>query len=652
MAIGGTRSALSLIPALMCAMGIGAEALGAIWYVDGDSPFEGDGSEVAPFNSLDDLESVIASGDTAHLKGAFEESLHLRGVVRATLEPWPGQRQWTITAEQVISEEGSSWDGVFPFAGLEEKPASVALRWNVNAGLPSGHLPETFSLAECQLREGSWFWDAPNWTLWVNAPAKKDDQLESTHHQYSIFRRGDGVVAEFCDGLTIRGLRVAGFCEPGAVGIRIDSGVQTIIEDSVVIDSGEGSIVFEGDRCIGNTIRNCVVKGLNSDDGRHIVLCAPDGPFAVADNAIENVTAHLYSLRGVNGRPLDKGRVTTGFAVGDADSWTAVAGELAWRECKAVGYGGHKGVGWSIFASADRVPEQYDDLPRAYPIRLIECVSQATGGLIFGGSASASFARSRLDVTRAGNKGAGLRLGVDAPAGTQYLLESCELIGRAPKATVEIDGEAELIYSGVTSYLNGGKLGAHVRVASSQARLTWVQSVFDSKSEAWLVRGKLSSLVSAGNVDIAHNWYHNIGEGRYSQAESLDSEGEWQGSVDRGTLEISSFYAIDPELRRAPSDLSAGKGSPLRATRYLGAPAMGFGINKAPYSGSLGAHQYPITPDINGDGVIDAGDIAAMLSSWGACADNGSVCSADLDGDGVVASIDLSRVLSQWGRAE
>lgn len=49
--------------------------------------------------------------------------------------------------------------------------------------------------------------------------------------------------------------------------------------------------------------------------------------------------------------------------------------------------------------------------------------------------------------------------------------------------------------------------------------------------------------------------------------------------------------------------------------------------------------------DLNGDGVVNAADLAMLLGSWGPCA----ACPADLDGDGVVTSADLAALLGSWG---
>ena len=49
--------------------------------------------------------------------------------------------------------------------------------------------------------------------------------------------------------------------------------------------------------------------------------------------------------------------------------------------------------------------------------------------------------------------------------------------------------------------------------------------------------------------------------------------------------------------------------------------------------------------DFNHDGVVDAADLAELLSSWGPCGG----CPADLDGNGTVDAADLAELLSRWG---
>ena len=55
----------------------------------------------------------------------------------------------------------------------------------------------------------------------------------------------------------------------------------------------------------------------------------------------------------------------------------------------------------------------------------------------------------------------------------------------------------------------------------------------------------------------------------------------------------------------------------------------------------------PVPGDATGDGAVNAQDIAAVLSAWGACPPKGA-CIGDLDGDGDVDAADVASVLSGW----
>ena len=53
----------------------------------------------------------------------------------------------------------------------------------------------------------------------------------------------------------------------------------------------------------------------------------------------------------------------------------------------------------------------------------------------------------------------------------------------------------------------------------------------------------------------------------------------------------------------------------------------------------------PCPEDLNGDGQVNGGDLALILSAWGEDGDDG----ADLNGDGIVNGADMALILSAWG---
>jgi hypothetical protein len=54
------------------------------------------------------------------------------------------------------------------------------------------------------------------------------------------------------------------------------------------------------------------------------------------------------------------------------------------------------------------------------------------------------------------------------------------------------------------------------------------------------------------------------------------------------------------------------------------------------------------SPDVNGDGVVDAADLVAVIVSWGDCPGLPAPCAADVDGDGTVGYSDLVAVIKNW----
>ena len=58
-------------------------------------------------------------------------------------------------------------------------------------------------------------------------------------------------------------------------------------------------------------------------------------------------------------------------------------------------------------------------------------------------------------------------------------------------------------------------------------------------------------------------------------------------------------------------------------------------------------NEQPSSPDINGDGAVDALDIGVMLGAWGACGATTS-CPADLNHDGSADAGDLVILLAAW----
>ena len=53
----------------------------------------------------------------------------------------------------------------------------------------------------------------------------------------------------------------------------------------------------------------------------------------------------------------------------------------------------------------------------------------------------------------------------------------------------------------------------------------------------------------------------------------------------------------------------------------------------------------PCTGDLDGNGLIEAGDLATLLNDWGACPG----CAGDFNNNGAVEADDLATLLNGWG---
>jgi hypothetical protein len=56
----------------------------------------------------------------------------------------------------------------------------------------------------------------------------------------------------------------------------------------------------------------------------------------------------------------------------------------------------------------------------------------------------------------------------------------------------------------------------------------------------------------------------------------------------------------------------------------------------------------PSPADLDGSGVVDAADLAALIGAWGLCPAH-AACPADLTGDGEVGAADLAILIGSWG---
>ena len=85
-----------------------------------------------------------------------------------------------------------------------------------------------------------------------------------------------------------------------------------------------------------------------------------------------------------------------------------------------------------------------------------------------------------------------------------------------------------------------------------------------------------------------------------------------------------------------------------RVMNFNDAGQLAFRVIFTDFSGGILVSSFSTPGDLDGDGVVGAGDLIILLGDWGPCADCGD-CPADLNGDCTVGATDLIILLGNWG---
>jgi len=136
---------------------------------------------------------------------------------------------------------------------------------------------------------------------------------------------------------------------------------------------------------------------------------------------------------------------------------------------------------------------------------------------------------------------------------------------------------------------------------------------------------------------VAINWISDddVGVVSVDLHLSLDSGQTWPQSIASAISDSGSFLWTVPDL-----PTSAGR---IRVTVRDGDGQTGSDAGDADFV-IVGE---TLVGDLNGDGVVDSGDLLLLLSAWGACPDCAE-CPADLTGDCHVDSADMLILLANW----
>lgn len=133
---------------------------------------------------------------------------------------------------------------------------------------------------------------------------------------------------------------------------------------------------------------------------------------------------------------------------------------------------------------------------------------------------------------------------------------------------------------------------------------------------SFIRRGMVFGWATIGGATITGRF--DLATGAFVAVEGLEQNG------------YSSISVVDLEIGKDGAFTVVGSAYNIAAARWEAARWRG-----VPNTGVQG--------DLNGDGVVNAADLAILLSAWGKSGP------ADLDGDGLVTASDLAALLSNWG---
>jgi hypothetical protein len=201
----------------------------------------------------------------------------------------------------------------------------------------------------------------------------------------------------------------------------------------------------------------------------------------------------------------------------------------------------------------------------------------------------------------------------------------------------DLDGDGEFEVSGApraqTTYVSNGDFVATLRVTDSLGGVdedAITVTVFDATTRVTEVLPGAGDGGTTVPVVITGTNLRSV-----TSASEVSVSGGGVSVV--GTPEPNT---MGTELTGLSFVIEEGASEGLRTVTVDAGDGAGIGVNLFEVEGGASA-----PGDLDGDGVVGASDLAALIAAWGACGG----CAEDLDGDGVVGASDLAALIAAWG---
>jgi hypothetical protein len=181
------------------------------------------------------------------------------------------------------------------------------------------------------------------------------------------------------------------------------------------------------------------------------------------------------------------------------------------------------------------------------------------------------------------------------------------------------------------------------------------------RTAPWAKSGQVASwsaFLADENDNDYEGWFNALGA-TFTGAGNPQASSGPNGGVVEGTIDLAAYLgAVPAEIALAAGPFATGNAGALKSAQQ--APAA-IAVN-----GNIEANEYVVVEtcaitvpspgaaagtccpaDLDGDGLVGAADLSALLSAWGSTGT--AAGAADIDGDGSVGAADLAALLGAWG---
>lgn len=431
-------------------------------------------------------------------------------------------------------------------------------------------------------------------------------------------------------------------------GIRIADGLNCVVKNCTVIDSGYHGIMFVGDLCRFNTMLDCAIygSGNNPTSGNSIGGAFYTGNSGPGNKNIEgcvarNVTLYKYtqlgrtleSAGGTYAIPIQYPFDATGSAAyttcttdGFISHTNAAANnrvlDVEYRNCHIIERGkksdNSMGIG-NPYIGGDSGPTSLPSDPMnaaTYPVRFYDCTLTNGCKNRTSGGQSVAYVRCAFDFARAGSQVGDTSGIVPSLSGTHYaLFDACALTfnldhASGDRAIFQCSLNNRVYMKNVSVYVNGtltnkqrifnflsGALGSRVQARGCIIGFRANKSNWDLLT---MGVGPSGTELNETVFDMNDCFYFNITvpcgfPGPNTMSEWINGGGDWasgaggaaidQQAVDNGT---TNPFADGATTAAANMNLTAA----AKLVRKVLGIHTDFGVNGPSYSGNYGAWQY------------------------------------------------------------